>query len=104
MAYATIKGQKHNVRVMQDLSTNWSLEVYPEPKAGVPKREEPFKPWPVPLCMKICADTKEDALLHGLEHMKKLKQIDDYHLEPSERPAPPAASAAPKKDAEEPAA
>jgi len=99
MAYALIKGQKHNVRVMQDLATNWSLEVYPEPKPGVRKREEPFKPWPAPLCMKICADTKEDALVVGLEHMKKLGKIDDYHVEPSERPAPPAA-AAPKKEAE----
>jgi len=97
MAYAVVKGVKQSVRVTQDLAANWSVEVYPEPTVGALKRSEPFKPWPVPLCLKICADTREDALLHGLEHMKKLGRIDEFHLEPSERPAPPAA-AAPKKD------
>jgi hypothetical protein len=96
MAYATVKGERQSVRVTQDLAANWSIEVYPLPAPGTIKRSEPFKPWPSPLCLKICADTREDALLHGLEQMKKLGRIDDYHLEPSERPAPP--TAAPKKE------
>jgi hypothetical protein len=96
MAYATVKGERQSVRVTQDLAANWSVEVYPQPPAGTIKRSEPFKPWPSPLCLKICADTREDALLHGLECMKNQGHIDDYHLEPSERPAPPQA-AAPKK-------
>jgi hypothetical protein len=97
MAYAIVKGQKYAVRVTQDLSTNFSIEVYPEPPPGTIKRSEPFKPWPVPLCLKICADTRQDALVFGLEHMKKLGTIDDFHVEPNERPAPPQA-AAPKKE------
>ena len=96
MAYATVKGQRYNVRVIQDLTDNFSLEVYPVPQQGQEKRSEPFKNWPVPLCLKLRADSREDALLHGLEHMKKLGKIDDFHLEPNERPAPPAATAKPK--------
>jgi hypothetical protein len=103
MAYATVNGRKHNVRVTQDLSTNWSIEVYPVPEPGAIKRSEPFKPWPVSLILKICADTRGDALVHGLEYMKKMGKIDDYHVEPSERPAPPAAAAPKKEEAEEPA-
>jgi hypothetical protein len=99
MAYATVKGQRYNVRVVQDLATNWSLEVYPQPPPGAEKKAEPFKPWPVPLCLKLCADTREDALSFGLEHMKKIGKIDDYHLEANEKPKP--AAAAPKKEAEE---
>ena len=101
MAYATVKGQRHNVRVTQDLTDNFSIEVYPQPKAGAIKREEPFKTWPVPLCLKIRADSKEYALEFGLEHMKKAGKIDDYVIEPSERPPPPAAKPAAKKDAAE---
>lgn len=102
MAHATVKGQRYNVRVTHDLADNYSLEVYPAPDPQQEKRAEPFKNWPVPLCLKLCANTKEDALLYGLEHMKKLGKIDDFHLEPNERPAPPAAAAKPKAaDAEE---
>jgi hypothetical protein len=97
MAYATVKGQKYSVRVTQDLATNYSIEVFQEPPAGTIKRSEPYKPWPSPLCLKICADTREDALVFGLEHMKKLGQIDDFHVEPHERPAPPATAAPAKK-------
>ena len=100
MASATVKGQQYSVRVTQDLSTNYSIEVYPEPPPGTIKKSEPFKPWPTPLVIKICADTRADALLCGLEHMKKLGRIDDFHLEPSERPVPPAAAGAPKKEEE----
>ena len=101
MASATVKGEKYSVRVTQDLSTNYSVEVYPEPPPGTIKRSEPFKPWPVPLCLKICADTREDALLHGLTQMKKLGRIDDFHLDPGEMPAAPATPAAAKPEAEE---
>lgn len=88
MAHATVKGSRYNVRVVQDLTDNWSLEVYPSPDGRL-KRSEPFKNWPVPLCIKIRADSREDALAMGLEQMKKLGKIDDYHLEPGERPKPP---------------
>jgi hypothetical protein len=106
MAYVTIKGTRHNVRIMKDLGENWSLEVYPEPSKGF-KAFEPFKNWPTPLCLKILADSKEDALQSGLEHMKKLGQIDEFHLEPNERPAPPPpppAKPAPKPAEAKPAA
>jgi len=89
MAHATVKGSRYNVRVVQDLTDNWSLEVYPAPEEHHLKRSEPFKNWPVPLCIKIRADSREDALAMGLEQMKKLGKIDDYHLEPGERPQPP---------------
>jgi hypothetical protein len=58
------------------------------------KNFEPFKNWPVPLCIKVRADSREDALSFGLEHMKKLGKIDDFELAPDERPPPPAAKAA----------
>jgi len=107
MAYATVKGVRHNVRVVQDLAANWSVEVYPAPRDGEIKRSEPFKNWPVPLCIKINADTRADALVTGLELMKKSGKIDDYHVEESERPAPPPpppAKAAPAPAAKPPAA
>jgi hypothetical protein len=102
MARATVKGVPYSVRVVQDLSDNWNLEVYPTPDPSAYKASEPFKPWPVPLCLKIRADSREYALSAGLQHMKKLGKIDDYHLEASEQPpaAPPPGAAA-KKDAEE---
>jgi hypothetical protein len=101
MAHATVKGRKHNVRVIQDLTDNWSLEVYPEPLPNQEKRQEPFKPWPVPLCLKIRADSREHALESGLAHMKQLGKIDDYHLDPGERPPPPGAAPAKPKEEEE---
>ncbi len=89
MAHAHVKGARYNVRVVQDLAANWSVEVYPVPRQGEIKRSEPFKNWPVPLCIKICADTRADALVMGLEQMKKLGKIDDFHIDESERPVPP---------------
>jgi hypothetical protein len=89
MAYATVAGRRYNVRVVRDLTENWSLEVYPVPGQGKIKTFEPFKNWPVPLCIKLRADSREDALSMGLEQMKKHGQIDDFHLEPEERPQPP---------------
>jgi hypothetical protein len=106
MAYATVKGQRYKVRVVPDLTDSFALEVYPEPPEGAEKRAELYKPWPVPLCLKIHADSKEHALEAGLAHMKRLGKIDDFHIEPSERPPPPAAKPTATKPAsgeEEPA-
>jgi hypothetical protein len=103
MATATVKGVPHSVRVVQDLSDNWNLEVFPTPPGDAYKASEPFKNWPVPLCMKLRADSREHAIVAGLAHMKKLGQIDAYHVEESEKPpaAPPPGAAAKKKDEEE---
>src|SRR5688500_3711869 len=105
MAYATVNGVKHLVRVTQDLADNFSVEVYPEPPAGAVKVAEPFKNWPVPLCMKVKADTHEDALVCGLETMAKRGIISSFHIEDHERPKPPppkatAAAKAEPEDAE----
>lgn len=89
MAYATMKGRRYLLRVTQDLAENWSVEAYPEPPPGAVKRAEPFKNWPSPLVVKVKADSREDALVCGLEQLKKLGRIDDFHLEPNERPKPP---------------
>lgn len=108
MAQATIAGKKHNVRVVQDLADNWSLEIYPVLEHQRVKAFEPFKNWPVPLCLKVRADSREDALAFGLEHLKKLGKIDAFELALDERPAPPPPKAgaaspgadSPKKGAE----
>lgn len=93
MAWATVKGSRHEVRLVSDFPNLWAVEVYPAPPAGTEKRSEPYKPWPVPLVMKLYADTQEAALVTALEHLKSLGRIDDFHLEEHERPAPPAAPA-----------
>ncbi len=86
MAYATVSGRKHLVRVTRDLTDNYSIEVYPEPPPNAEKISEPYKSWPVPLLMKVMADSKEHALVAGLEHMKKLGKISDFHIEEHEKP------------------
>ncbi|MBI3184202.1 MAG: hypothetical protein HYZ28_18880 [Myxococcales bacterium] len=88
MAHATVDGRRHAVRVTQDLTDNYAVEVYPEPEPEAIKESEPYKNWPVPLAMKVMADSREDALACALEHMKKLGKISDYHLEESEKPKP----------------
>jgi hypothetical protein len=100
MAYAMIEGKRHLVRVTRDLGDNYAVDVYPEPTPGSIKVAEPFKPWPVPLTMKVLADSREDALVCVLEHMKKLGKITDYHVDDNERPKPPVAGAK-KPEAEE---
>ncbi len=100
MAYAMVKGKRHDVRVTQDLAENFNVEVYPTPDAKAYKAAEPFKNWPVPLCMKIRADSRGHALEAGLAHMKQLGKIDEFHIDPSERPAPDAPKA-PKADDED---
>ena len=94
MAEATIAGKKHRVRVVQDLADNWSLELYPVPEESRTKTFEPFKNWPVPLCIKVRADSRQDALAFGLQHLKQLGKIDGFQLAADERPAPPAPKAA----------
>jgi hypothetical protein len=94
MATATVNGQKHRVRVTRDLTDNYAIEVYPEPEAGAVKIAEPFKPWPVPLTMKVMADTAEDALQCALETMQKKGKISSFEIPPEERPKPPAPKAA----------
>ncbi len=89
MAHAIVEGRKHLVRLTHDLTDNWAVEVYPEPVPGKVKTAEPFKPWPVPLVIKVKADTPEDALQCSLEHLKKLGKISDFHLEEHEKPKPP---------------
>jgi hypothetical protein len=103
MAHATVGGKRHEVRVIKDLGDNWSIEVFPPPDARKAKTSEPFKPHPASLCLKIYADTREDALLHGLEHMQKLGKIEAFHLEANERPNP-AAAKTDKPDEDEAAA
>lgn len=88
MAYATVNGRKHNVRVTRDLADNWSVEVYPEPPPGAIKVSEPYKNWPVPLVMKVNAESREDALVCALEHMKNKGAISDFHVDEHEKPKP----------------
>jgi hypothetical protein len=95
MAHAILGGKRHEIRVVQDLGENWSLEIYVTPDPKKEKTAEPFKPWPTPLCLKLRADTREDALQSGLQHLQKLGKIESFHLEPNEIPKP----AAPKKAA-----
>lgn len=89
MAYAMVNGRKYQVRVTPDLTENFAVEVYPAPVPGAVKIAEPYKPWPVPLTIKLRADSAADALLHGLAHMKKLGKISDFHLDEHEKPKPP---------------
>lgn len=103
MAHATVKGARHAVRVVQDLADNWSLEVYPERPPDARKRDEPFKNWAVPLVLKLRADSAAHALVAGLEHMKKLGAIDDFHVDESEKPPPPPPPAAKPAPAAAPA-
>jgi hypothetical protein len=102
MAYAMINDKRHLVRVTQDLADNYAIEVYPEPDPRAVKVAEPFKGWPTPLCMKVNANSREDALVCALEHMKKLGKITSFHVDESEKPKPaPAKTTAAKADAEE---
>jgi len=89
MAHATIEGRKHLIRVTRDLTESFAVELYPEPVPGKVKTAEPYKPWPVPLTMKVKADTAEDALVCVLEHLKKLGRISAFHVDENERPKPP---------------
>src|SRR5262245_43797960 len=95
MAWATVKGVRHEVRVVADFPNLWAVEVYPPAPPGAEKRSEPYKPWPVPLVMKLYADSKEHALVTALEHLKKVGRIDDFHVEEHEKPPAPPAPPAP---------
>lgn len=96
MAFATVKGIRHTVLVVSDFPNLWSLELHPPAPAG-PKTSEPYKPWPVPLVLKLYADSAAHALVFGLEHLKSLGRIEAYEVADAERPpAPPAPASAAK--------
>ncbi|MFZ5469751.1 MAG: hypothetical protein ACOZIN_09970 [Myxococcota bacterium] len=99
MTYAMVNGRRHSVRVTQDLADNFAIEVYPEPEPGAVKRAEPFKNWPVPLTMKLKADTREDALVSALAHMKQRGTISDFHVDDADKPKPAKPKAAKADDA-----
>ena len=80
MAWATVKGERWEVRVTQDLTDNYAIEVFPRPPPGTVKKSEIYKDWPVPLVMKVFANTGGDALACALEHLKKLGRIEDFGL------------------------
>lgn len=88
MATATVKGETWQVRVTQDLTDNWAVELYPEPPKGTRKVSEPYKPWPTPLVMKVFAKTQAHALVCALEHLKTLGRIEGFELAPGEAPPP----------------
>jgi hypothetical protein len=89
MAHAIVDGRKHLVRVTRDLVENWAVELYPDPEPGKRKVSEPYKPWPVPLTVKVRADTLEDALACVLEQLKRSGKISEFHVEEHEKPKPP---------------
>ncbi len=89
MPWATVKGEKWEVRVTQDLTDNYAIEVFPRPPPGTVKKAEIYKDWPVPLVMKVFANSEDDALFCGLGHLKKLGRIEDFGGLP-EKPPPPA--------------
>src|SRR5687768_8750727 len=102
MAFAFMKGdtRRHAVRITRDLGDNYALEIFPEVPADKPKIAEPFKNWPSPLVLKVMADSQEDALVAGLEHLVKLGKLERYEVAEHEKPKP-AAPKVEKKDDEE---
>jgi hypothetical protein len=80
MAWATVKGARWEVRVTQDLTDNYAVELFPLPPRGTIKKSEIYKDWPVPLVMKVFAHSSADALSCALEHLQKLGKIDAFEL------------------------
>lgn len=80
MAWATVKGARWEVRVTQDLTDNYAVEVYPLPPPGTVKVAEIYKDWPVPLILKVLAGSADEALQFGLAHLKALGRIDDFTI------------------------
>jgi hypothetical protein len=92
MPKATIKGLDCRVVVNSDLVDNWAVEVFPPPlsKAKLKGMQDYVsQAHPTPVCIKIRADTKEDALKAGLECLKNHGEIDDFYIEPENLPKPP---------------
>jgi hypothetical protein len=80
MAKAKVQGKEFDVRVTQDLTDNWSVEVLQPPekldkKLNIGRR--PFDEAPG-LVIKIRADNRDAALKAGLDLLKKYGKIDDY--------------------------
>ncbi len=90
MTHAIVKGAKWDVRVTPDLTDNFAVELFPTPPEGTQKTTELYKPWPVPLVLKLLANSERDALVCALEHLKKLGKIDSFELDPvtSSPPSP----------------
>ncbi len=63
------------VRINQDLSDNWAIELSPKTAS-----EGPFKPAHAPLVIKVRADNREAALRTGLELLKQSNRIDSWEL------------------------
>ena len=80
MAWATVKGARWEVRVTQDLTDNYAVEVFPLPPPGTVKVAEIYKDWPVPLIMKVLAASHDDAMKCALAHLKTLGRIDDFGI------------------------
>ena len=98
MAWATIKGVRHRVVVVADFPNLWAVELHP-PTPQARKTSEVYKPWPVPLILKLYADSAAHALVFGLEHLKSLQRIEEFHVDENEKPPPPAVAPAPAKPA-----
>ncbi len=80
MAKAKVQGKEFDVRVTQDLTDNWSVEVL-QPAEKLERKlnlaQRPFDEPPA-LIIKIRADTRDAALKAGLDLLKKYGKIDDY--------------------------
>jgi hypothetical protein len=80
MAKAKMQGEEYEVRVTQDLTDNWSVEVITPPEKMRQKLNISRRPFDEPpaLIIKIRADTRESALKAGLDLLKRYGKIDDY--------------------------
>jgi hypothetical protein len=80
MAKAKSQGREYEVRVTQDLTDNWSIEVIQPPQTTGNKLNIGSRPFDEPpaLIIKVRADTRDSALKAGLELLKKYGKIDDY--------------------------
>ena len=80
MAKARVNGKDYDVRVTQDLTDNWSVEVLQPPEQTGEKLNIGRRPFDEPpgKIIKVRADTKESALKAGLDLLKKYGQIEDY--------------------------
>ena len=80
MATAKIEGKEFEVRVTQDLTDNWAIEVIKPPEKLSQKLNISTRPFDAPpsVIIKVRADTRESAMKAGLDLLKKYGQIDDY--------------------------
>ncbi|MGC4115437.1 MAG: hypothetical protein QM765_12705 [Myxococcales bacterium] len=76
MPRARIKGVDHEVRVTQDISENWAVEVAPIPTT--PRKFDRYKPHPALFLVKLRATGREAAAKAALEILKQEGKIDDF--------------------------